>query len=41
MSSDAPYRELLARLLAWGDAHVSFDAAIADYSAYLNARGVY
>jgi hypothetical protein len=30
MSSDAPLREQLSRLLAWEDAHVGFDTAIAD-----------
>ena len=37
MPSDAPYRELLARLLAWDDAHVSFDTAIADLPPALRA----
>jgi hypothetical protein len=30
MTSDAPLRDLLARLLSWEDAHVGFDAAVAD-----------
>jgi hypothetical protein len=29
MSADAHFRELLGRLLAWEDAHVGFDAAVA------------
>jgi uncharacterized damage-inducible protein DinB len=29
-SLDAPLRDLLGRLLAWEDAHVGFDAAVAD-----------
>ena len=29
VTQDAPYRELLARLLAWEDAHVGYDAAVA------------
>ena len=28
MADDTPLRELLGRLLAWGDAHVTFDAAV-------------
>jgi len=28
--NDQTIRDLIARLLAWGDAHVSFDAAVAD-----------
>ncbi|MGH2435368.1 MAG: DinB family protein [bacterium] len=38
MTSDAPLRELLGRLLTWEDAHVGFDAAIADIPA--DARGM-
>ena len=30
MSSDAPIRSHIARLLSWEDAHVSFDTAVAD-----------
>ena len=33
MSTDAPLREQLGRLLAWQDAHVSFDTAIAGIPA--------
>jgi hypothetical protein len=29
MKSDAPYREMLAQLLDWEDAHAGFDAAVA------------
>lgn len=35
MVSDAVLRELLGRILAWDDAHVDFDAAIADLPAGL------
>lgn len=38
MSSDAPLRELLSRLLAWEDAHVGFDAAVADIPADLRGK---
>lgn len=38
MTSDAPLREQLVRLLAWEDAHVGFDTAIADIPA--DRRGV-
>jgi uncharacterized damage-inducible protein DinB len=38
MSTDKSVREQLARLLAWEDAHVSFDAAVADLDPGL--RGV-
>jgi uncharacterized damage-inducible protein DinB len=30
MTTDAPYRELLSRLLAWEDGHVGYDAVVAD-----------
>jgi len=38
MNSDALVRELLGRLLAWEDAHVGFDTAIADLP--LDHRGI-
>jgi hypothetical protein len=38
MTGDAPFRELLARLLAWEDAHVGFDAAVADVPPGLRAK---
>ena len=37
MTSDAPYRELLARFLAWEDAHVGLDAAVAGLPPALRA----
>jgi uncharacterized damage-inducible protein DinB len=37
MTSDAPFRDLLGRLLAWEDAHVGFDAAVADLPPALRA----
>jgi uncharacterized damage-inducible protein DinB len=37
MSADAHLRELLGRLLAWEDAHVGFDTAVADIP--VSARG--
>jgi uncharacterized damage-inducible protein DinB len=37
MSAEADLRELLGRLLAWEDAHVGFDTAIADIP--VSARG--
>jgi hypothetical protein len=33
MKDDKPVRELLARMLAWEDAHVGFDSAVADIPA--------
>lgn len=38
MTSDAPLRELLGRLLTWEDAHVGFDAAIADIPADVRGK---
>lgn len=38
MTEDAPYRELLARLLAWEDAHVGYDAAVADIPIALRGK---
>lgn len=38
MSSDASLRELLSRLLAWEDAHVGFEAAVADIPADLRGK---
>lgn len=38
MSSDAPFREQLGRILAWEEAHVGFDSAIADIPADLRGR---
>src|SRR5438128_1701485 len=38
MTSDAALREQLGRLLAWEDAHVGFDTAVADIPADLRAR---
>lgn len=35
MKADTALRGFLARLLAWDDAHVSFDAAVADFPARL------
>lgn len=35
MTTDAPVRELLSRALAWEDAHVGFDAVIADIPEHL------
>jgi len=37
MKSGDPYREQLSRLLAWDDAHVGFDAVVADIPANLRA----
>ena len=37
MSAQAHLRELLGRLLAWEDAHVGFDTAVADIP--VSARG--
>ncbi len=31
VAADGPYRELLARLLAWEDGHTGYDAAVADF----------
>ena len=36
-TEDAPYRELLARMLAWEDAHAGYEAAVANIPA--NLRG--
>lgn len=38
MTDDKAVRELVARLLAWGDAHVTFDAAVAKIPAALRGR---
>lgn len=38
MHSDAPFREQLGRLLAWEDAHVGFDAAVADIPPDLRSK---
>jgi uncharacterized damage-inducible protein DinB len=38
MTEDAPYRELLARLLAWEDAHVGYDAVVADIPPNLRGK---
>ena len=38
MTSDAPVRELLSRLLAWEDAHVGFDAAVSDIPEDFRSR---
>jgi hypothetical protein len=38
MSSDALLREQLGRLLAWEDAHVGFDTAVADIPPALQGR---
>jgi hypothetical protein len=38
MTEDAPYRDLLSRLLAWEDAHVGFDAAAADIPPDFRAK---
>jgi uncharacterized damage-inducible protein DinB len=35
MTQDKPLRDLLSRLLAWEDAHVGFEAAVADIPAKL------
>ena len=37
-AEDAPYRELLARMLAWADAHAGFEAAVANIPANLRAN---
>jgi len=38
MKSDAPLRDQLSRLLAWEDAHVGFDRAIADLPEDLRGK---
>jgi hypothetical protein len=38
MSNDAGVRELLARLLAWEDAHVGFEKAVANIPAALRGK---
>jgi hypothetical protein len=38
MSSEAEVREHLVKLLSWGDAHVDFDAAVADLAPELLGR---
>jgi hypothetical protein len=38
MTNDAAVRDMLARLLGWEDAHVGFEAAVADIPAYLRGR---
>jgi uncharacterized damage-inducible protein DinB len=38
MTSSDPFRDQIARSLDWTDAHVSFDAAVADLSASLVGR---
>jgi hypothetical protein len=38
MQRDAPIREQLRRLLAWEDAHVGFDKAIADIPSVLRGK---
>jgi hypothetical protein len=38
MRDDAPIRELLARLLAWEDAHVGFDTAVANIPTALRSK---
>jgi uncharacterized damage-inducible protein DinB len=38
MAGDAPIREILGRSLAWEDAHVGFDRAIADIPPDLRGR---
>jgi hypothetical protein len=38
MSRATPLREHLAKLLSWGDAHVTFDAAVADLPAALRGQ---
>ena len=37
-AEDAPYRELLARMLAWADAHAGFETAVANIPANLRAN---
>ena len=38
MAGDKAVREQLARLLAWGDAHVTFDAAVEDIPVKLRGK---
>src|SRR5262245_5471092 len=38
MSSEAPYRQQLSKLLDWEDAHVSLEKAVADLTADLRGR---
>jgi uncharacterized damage-inducible protein DinB len=38
MADDTAVRELLARLLAWGDAHVTFDAAVEEIPVKLRGK---
>lgn len=38
MTREAPLRELLGRLLTWEDAHVGFDAAVAEIPADARAK---
>jgi hypothetical protein len=38
MADDAALRELLGRLLAWGDAHVTFDAVVDEIPVKLRGR---
>jgi hypothetical protein len=38
MTSDAPLREQLRKLLAWEDAHVGFDRAVADIPAEVRGK---
>jgi uncharacterized damage-inducible protein DinB len=38
MIADAPFRELLSRLLAWDDAHAGYDAAVADIPRALRGK---
>jgi DinB superfamily len=38
MAVDAAVRELLAKLLAWEDAHIGFDAAVADIAPDLRGK---
>jgi uncharacterized damage-inducible protein DinB len=38
MTSDAVLRDLLSRILSWEDAHVGFDAAVADVPPDLRGR---
>jgi len=38
MADDKAVREQLARLLAWGDAHVTFDAAVEDIPVKLRGK---
>src|SRR5262249_32465991 len=38
MSNDAPFRQQLATLLDWGEAHVTLDAALADLPPDLRGK---